>query len=75
MVNPSMGRAFEDEFSKNCTIFAEPFQWQMLDQTQMAANPYCSQKSPLVILKVAWSAVAGLEAKRNLYDRRRNSFT
>ena len=38
VVNPSMGRASKTSFQKNCTIFAEPFRWQMLDQTQMAAN-------------------------------------
>ena len=38
VVNPSMVRASKTNFQKNCTIFVEPFRWQMLDQTQMVAN-------------------------------------
>lgn len=61
VVNPSMGRASKTNFQKNCTIFAEPFQWQMLDQTQMAANSLLYKINISHIRKRNWSAVAGLK--------------
>lgn len=44
-INPSMGRASKTVFKKNCTIFAEPFRWQMLDQTQMATILCCTKST------------------------------
>ena len=70
VVNPSMGRASKTSFQKNCTIFAEPFRWQMLDQNTNGSQFFIVQNQHLPYSKRNWSAVAGLKNRRNLYDRR-----